>query len=317
MQSRQNVSLVRYAYLSVAVALATMAIKAIAYAVTQSVGLLSDALESIVNLTAALVVVRVLNEITKPPDEEHAFGHSKAEYFSSLFEGMLIGLAAVVIIYTAIQRLLIPEDIHHVSLGLTLAFAASIFNLYVARLLIRKGREHNSIALDADGQHLMSDVWTSLGVLAGVGAVSLTGWQILDPVIAMFVAAKIGWTGIRLIQRSIQGLMDASLPEAQIKLITEILDRYESQGIRFHALRTRQAGAHSFISLHVITPGNWSIRRGHDLLESIEKKIQRAVPLANVFTHIEPMEDPRSWDDHSKDSKNNREELSNTLKSDA
>lgn len=317
MQSRQNVSLVRYAYLSVAVALATMAIKAIAYAVTQSVGLLSDALESIVNLTAALVVVRVLNEIAKPPDEEHAFGHSKAEYFSSLFEGMLIGLAAVVIIYTAIQRLLIPEDIHHVSLGLTLAFAASIFNLYVARLLIRKGREHNSIALDADGQHLMSDVWTSLGVLAGVGAVSLTGWQILDPVIAMIVAAKIGWTGIRLIQRSIQGLMDASLPEAQIKLITEILDRYESQGIRFHALRTRQAGAHSFISLHVITPGNWSIRRGHDLLESIEKKIQRAVPLANVFTHIEPMEDPRSWDDQSKDSKNNSEEPSITLESDA
>jgi cation diffusion facilitator family transporter len=226
-------------------------------------------------------------------------------------------LAAVIIIYTAIQRLLIPEDIHQVSLGLTLAFAASIFNLYVARLLIRKGREHNSIALDADGQHLMSDVWTSLGVLAGVGAVSLTGWQILDPVIAMIVAAKIGWTGIRLIQRSIQGLMDASLPEAQIKLITEILDRYESQGIRFHALRTRQAGAHSFISLHVITPGNWSIRRGHDLLESIEKKIQRAVPLANVFTHIEPMEDPRSWDDQSKDSKNNSEEPSITLESDA
>jgi cation diffusion facilitator family transporter len=317
MQSQQNGSLVRYAYLSVAVALATMAIKAIAYAVTQSVGLLSDALESIVNLTAALVVVRVLNEIAKPPDEEHAFGHSKAEYFSSLFEGLLIGLAAVIIIYTAIQRLLIPEDIHQVSLGLTLAFAASIFNLYVARLLIRKGREHNSIALDADGQHLMSDVWTSLGVLAGVGAVSLTGWQILDPVIAMIVAAKIGWTGIRLIQRSIQGLMDASLPEAQIKLITEILDRYESQGIRFHALRTRQAGAHSFISLHVITPGNWSIRRGHDLLESIEKKIQRAVPLANVFTHIEPMEDPRSWDDQSKDSKNNSEEPSITLESDA
>lgn len=317
MQSRQNDSLVRYAYLSVAVALATMAIKAIAYVVTHSVGLLSDALESIVNLTAALVVVRVLNEIAKPPDDEHAFGHSKAEYFLSLFEGILIGLAAVIIIYTAIQRLLIPEDIHQVSLGLTLAFVASIFNLYVARLLIRKGREHNSIALDADGQHLMSDVWTSLGVLAGVGAVSLTGWQILDPVIALIVAAKIGWTGIRLIQRSIQGLMDASLPEAQIKMITEILDRYESQGIRFHALRTRQSGAHSFISLHVITPGNWSIRRGHDLLESIEKKIQRAVPLANVLTHIEPIEDPRSWNDHGMDSKSNSGELSNTLKSDA
>jgi cation diffusion facilitator family transporter len=274
-----------------------MAIKAVAYSVTNSVGLLSDALESIVNLTAALVAVRVLKEIAKPPDKEHAYGHGKAEYFSSLIEGILIGIAAISIVYTAIQRMLNPEEIQQISLGLTLALVASVFNLYVARLLMRRGREHNSITLEADGEHLMSDVWTSLGVLAGVGAVSITGWQLLDPVIAMIVASKIGWTSIRLTQRSIQGLMDASLPESQIEEISKILDRYRNQEIRFHALRTRQAGAHSFISMHVITPGNWSIRQGHDLLESIEKEIQKVIPLASVFTHLEPLEDPRSWDD--------------------
>ncbi|MHC4489520.1 MAG: cation diffusion facilitator family transporter, partial [Planctomycetota bacterium] len=309
------VSLVRFAYLSVTVALATMAIKSVAFLLTHSVGLLSDALESIVNLTAALVAVRVLNEIAKPPDKEHAFGHGKAEYFSSLFEGILIGVASISIVYTAIQRLLDPEHIQQVSLGLTLALVASIFNFYVARLLIRKGREHNSITLEADGQHLMSDVWTSLGVIAGVGAASITGWQILDPIIAMIVASKIGWTGIRLTQRSIHGLMDASLPEIQIQKINEIMDHYREQDIRFHALKTRQAGAHSFISMHVITPGSWSIREGHDLLESIEKDIQKAIPLANVFTHIEPLEDPRSWDDQSSVSDNNVDDSSDKIKS--
>jgi cation diffusion facilitator family transporter len=302
MLTDRNGSLVRFAYLSVAAALVTMAIKGVAFFVTHSVGLLSDALESIVNLTAALVAVRVLNEIRKPPDKEHTYGHAKAEYFSSLFEGLLIGVAAISIAYAAIQRLLNPEEIQEISLGLTLALFASLFNLYVARLLIRRGREHRSIALEADGQHLMTDVWTSLGVLTGVGAVSITGWQVLDPLIAIIMASKIGWTGIRLTQRSIQGLMDTSLPESQLQKINEILDQYRSKDVRFHALRTRQAGAHSFISLHVITPGKWSVREGHDLLESIEKDIQKAVPLASVFTHLEPMEDPRSWEDSNLES---------------
>lgn len=302
MLTDRNGSLVRFAYLSVTAALVTMAIKGIAFLVTHSVGLLSDALESIVNLTAALVAVRVLNEIRKPPDKEHTYGHAKAEYFSSLFEGLLIGVAAISIVYAAVQRLLNPEEIQEISLGLTLALLASVFNLYVARLLIRRGREHKSITLEADGQHLMTDVWTSLGVLTGVGAVSITGWQVLDPLIAILVASRIGWTGIRLTQRSIQGLMDTSLPESELQKITEILDQYRSKDVRFHALRTRQAGAHSFISLHVITPGKWSVREGHDLLESIEKDIQKAVPLASVFTHLEPMEDPRSWDDSTMES---------------
>jgi cation diffusion facilitator family transporter len=297
MPAQTKPSLVKYALLSVAVALATMAIKTGAYVLTHSVGLLSDALESLVNLTAALFAVRVLYESSKPPDKEHAYGHSKAEYFSSLFEGIMIGIASISIAYTAIRRLLEPEPIQQIPLGLALAAIASILNFLVARLLLDKGKVHQSIALEADGQHLMADVWTSVGVLVGVGTAALTGLTLLDPLIALVVAGKIGWTGLRLIQRSVQGLMDASLPESQIQGIKHILEAYTKDGVRFHALRTRQAGAHGFISVHVITPGDWSVMKGHDLLESIERDIQRAVPLTTVFTHLEPLEDPRSWDD--------------------
>jgi cation diffusion facilitator family transporter len=294
---QRNPSLVKYALLSVAVALATMAIKAGAYALTHSVGLLSDALESLVNLTAALFAVRVLYETSKPPDKEHAYGHGKAEYFSSLFEGVLIGFASISIAYTAILRLIEPEPLEQISLGLTLAAAASILNFLVARVLLDRGKRYNSITLEADGQHLMTDVWTSVGVLLGVGIAALTGLTILDPLIALVLAARIGWTGAQLIRRSVQGLMDASLPEAQVERIKAILASYTALGVQFHALRTRQAGAHSFVSVHVITPGDWSVRKGHDLLETIEREIQHAVPLSTVFTHLEPLEDPRSWDD--------------------
>jgi cation diffusion facilitator family transporter len=293
----RNPSLVKYALLSVGVALGTMAIKTGAYVLTHSVGLLSDALESLVNLTAALFAVRVLYETSKPPDKEHAFGHGKAEYFSSLFEGVLIGIASISIAYTAINRLLDPEPLQQISLGLMLAAAASILNFLVARVLLDRGKTYNSITLEADGQHLMTDVWTSIGVLVGVGMAALTGLTLLDPVIALVVAARIGWTGVRLIQRSVQGLMDASLPESQVQGIIDILDSYSNLGVRYHALRTRQAGAHSFVSVHVITPGDWSVRKGHDLLEAIEREIQHAVPLSTVFTHLEPLEDPRSWTD--------------------
>ena len=297
MQTRRAPSLVRYAWLSVGVAIVTMVIKAIAFSLTRSVGILSDALESIVNLTAALLAVRVLSESSKPPDKEHAFGHGKAEYFSSLFEGLLIGLAAISIVLTALNRLLQPEPIANIPLGLVFAFGASTLNFFVARLLLRVGREHRSIALEANGEHLMSDVWTSIGILVGVAAFAITQWQPLDSIIALVVAAKIGWTSFQLIRRSVQGLMDSSLPEAQIEGISAILDRYKKQGIDFHALRTRQAGAHSFVSVHVITPGDWSVQRGHDLLEEIESEIREAVPLSTIFTHLEPREDPRSWAD--------------------
>ena len=287
----------RYAWLSVGVAVATLVIKGIAYDLTRSVGILSDALESIVNLTAALVAVRVLRESSKPPDKEHAYGHGKAEYFSSLFEGVLIGLAAVSIVVTAVNRLLRPEPIADIPLGIAFALGASLLNFFVAGLLLRVGRKHRSIALEANGEHLMSDVWTSVGILAGLAAFAITQWQPLDSLIALVVAVKIGWTSFQLIRRSIQGLMDSSIPETEIQVINAILNRYKERGIDFHALRTRQAGAHSFVSVHIITPGDWSIKRGHDLLEVIESEIHDAVPLCTIFTHLEPWEDPRSWTD--------------------
>jgi cation diffusion facilitator family transporter len=291
----------QFAWLSVGTAIATMAIKATAYILTLSVGLLSDALESLVNLSAALLAVRILTIVAKPPDQNHAYGHTKAEYFSSLFEGFLILIAAGGITFTAIRRLIEPQPIERIGLGLAISLSASILNLLVARLLIRIGHQRNSIALEADGQHLMTDVWTSIGVLVGVGAVGLTGWQFLDPIIGLIVAASIGLTGIRLMARSIQGLMDPALPDVQLKKINAILEKYEAEGITTHAIRTRQAGARSFVSMHIQAPGSWTLKQGHDLLEAIERDIREAIPNITVFTHIEPAEDPRSWGDEGLD----------------
>jgi cation diffusion facilitator family transporter len=291
----------RFAWLSVGTAITTMAIKATAYALTHSVGLLSDALESLVNLSAALLAVRILTIVAKPPDQDHAYGHTKAEYFSSLFEGLLILVAAGSIAFTAIRRLTEPQPIERIGLGLAISLSASILNLVVAQLLIRIGHRRNSIALEADGQHLMTDVWTSIGVLVGVGAVGLTGWQALDPIIALVVAASIAWTGIRLIVRSIQGLMDPVLPETQIEKINTILEKYTAEGITNHAIRTRQAGVRSFVSMHIQAPGSWTLKQGHDVLEAIERDIREAIPKITVFTHIEPTEDPRSWGDEGLD----------------
>jgi cation diffusion facilitator family transporter len=269
--------------------------------VSKSVGLLSDALESLVNLSAALLAVRILTIVARPPDKEHAYGHSKAEYFSSLFEGSMILVAAISIVFTAVQRLINPQSIERIGLGLGISLSASILNLLVARLLMRIGHQRNSIALEADGQHLMTDVWTSLTILAGVGAVALTDWQPLDSLIALVVGVGIGWTGIRLAHRSVVGLMDTSLPESQMKQILDILNQLSEKGITYHGLRTRQAGARSFISVQIQIPGTWSVQQGHDVAEEIERNIRKAVPLATVFTHLEPREDPRSWEDEGLD----------------
>ncbi len=294
-------SLTRFAWLSVVAALATMALKGGAYLISGSVALLSDALESGVNLTAALLALAVLTVVAQPPDEEHAYGHEKAEYFSSGAEGSLILIAAVTIAYQAIRRLLIPVELARLPLGLTISVVAMLINLFVAIILRRAARRHRSIALEADSQHLMTDVWSSVGVLGGVGAVALTGWQPLDPLVALAAALHIGWSGTRLIRRSIHGLMDTALPERELAQVREILDEYRELGIRFHALRSRQAGARSFVSFHVQVPGDWSVQRGHDLLEAIERKVRHAIPATTVFTHIEPVEDPRSWHDQKLD----------------
>jgi cation diffusion facilitator family transporter len=294
-------SLARFAWISVAAALATIGLKTWAWWVTGSVGLLSDAIESVVNLVAALVALWTLALADRPPDEAHAFGYSKAEYFSSGFEGALILLAAGAILWAAVPRLVAPSPLEQVGVGLVISVVASLINFGVSVLLLRAARQHRSITLEADARHLMTDVWTSGGVVLGVFLVSLTGWERLDPLIAMAVGVNILRTGYKLLRRSALGLLDPSLDRVWLEAIQEVLDRYRAMGIGFHALRTREAAGRSFVSVHVLVPGDWTVQRGHDLLEGIEAEIRAAVPGSSVITHLEPLEDPLSLADEALD----------------
>jgi cation diffusion facilitator family transporter len=301
----EQVSLTRFAWLSIAAALATIALKGAAYYVTGSVGLLSDALESLVNLAAALMALAMLAVAARPPDEMHAYGYSKAEYFSSGAEGALILLAAASIVWTAVPRLISPRPLEQVGVGLAVSVLAAALNFAVARLLLDAGKRYRSITLEADAHHLMTDVWTSAGVVAGIGVVALTGWSRLDPIIALLVAVNILWTGLKLLRRSTLGLLDATLPPSDQEAIKQILSRYLNRGIHYHALRTRHAGSRSFISFHVLLPGEWTVQQGHDLLEDMEREIRAAVPGATVFTHLEPIGDPAAWQDLTLDRPDN------------
>ena len=283
--------------LAIAAALATIGLKVVAWRLTDSVGLLSDALEGTVNLAGAMMMLAMLTIATRPPDDEHAYGYTKAEYFASGFEGMLILIAAVSIAIAAVDRLIAPRPLDNVGAGLAISALASLVNYAVARKLFDAGRRYQSIALEADAHHLLTDVWTSAGVIAGVGAVVLTGWERLDPAIALAVAANIVWTGVKLVRRSVLGLLDRALPAAERKAVNRLLDRYRSEGIDFHALLTRQAGARSFVSVHVLVPGAWSITQGHDLVERIEHDIRTTLPGAIVLTHLEPLGHPASYRD--------------------
>ncbi len=294
-------SLTRYAWLSIAAALATIVLKGVAWKLTGSVGLLSDAIESFVNLAGALMALWMLTLAALPADDDHAHGHGKAEYFSSAFEGFLILLAAVSIGYTAFERLLNPRPLEAVGIGLLVSVAASAINFATARVLLGVGRKHNSITLEADAHHLMTDVWTSAGVILGVGLVWITGALWLDPVVAILVAANIVWTGWQLMQRSAAGLMDISLPAEKRQQIEALLAGYRAQGLDFHALRTRQAGSRTFVTLHVLVPGQWTVKQGHDWAERIEADIRAALPHAHVTTHLEPIEDPLSMIDKDLD----------------
>jgi len=295
-------NLERFAWLSVGAAFATIALKTLAWWLTGSVGLLSDALESIVNLAAALLAVTMLRVAASPPDANHPYGFSKAEYFAAGIEGALIVLAAAGILASAIPRLLEPEPLDSPGLGLTLSVAASGINLAVGVLLIRVGRRHHSIALEADGHHLITDVWTSAGVIIGVGLVFLTGWLRLDPLVALGVAAHIVWTGLRLMRRSWRGLLDAAIPTEDTGEVTKLFAEYSKRyGVSFHALRTRQAGKRRFISFHFLVPDAWSVAQAHRLSEEIEERIRSLVPNASIFTHIEPISDPSSYEDQGLD----------------
>jgi cation diffusion facilitator family transporter len=289
--------LTRFAWLSIAAAIATMALKALAYWLTGSVGLLSDALESLVNLAGALMALAMLTVAARPPDEDHAYGHGKAEYFSAGVEGTLILVAAGSIAVAAANRLVHPRALEQVGLGLAVSVGASLVNLGVALVLLKAAREHRSATLQANAHHLLTDVWTSAGVLVGVAAVAVTGWQRLDPLVALAVAANIVITGGRIVMNSVAGLMDAALPPSEIAALRQLLDRHAADGIEYHALRTRQAGARRFVSVHVLVPPEWSVQKGHELLEEIEADIRRALPPVTVFTHLEPLGDPAAMDD--------------------
>jgi cation diffusion facilitator family transporter len=296
-------NLTRFAWLSIGAAVLTIGLKTFAYWLTGSVGLLSDALESLVNLVAAIMALAMLTVAARPADEIHAFGYGKAEYLSSGLEGALILLAAASIVGTAIPRLLQPQPLEHIGIGLAVSVVASAINFWVARVLLDGGRKYRSITLEADARHLMTDVWTSAGVVVGVGAVAATGWLRLDPIIAIVVAVNILRTGWQLLSRSVQGLLDAALPAGEQDAINQVLKKYESRGIQYHALRTRQAGTRAFISLHVLVPGDWTVQRGHDLLEQLERDIRAAIPGAQLFTHLEPQGDPAAWEDVGLDRK--------------
>ena len=290
-------SLTRFAWLSIAAAIATMLLKTAAWRLTGSVGLLSDALESLVNLAGALMALAMLSVAARPPDEDHPHGHGKAEYFSAGVEGSLIVIAAVSIAVAAVDRLLHPRALQQVGLGLAVSVVASLVNLGVALVLLRAARVNRSVTLQANAHHLLTDVWTSAGVLVGVGAVALTGWPRLDPIVALAVAANIVWTGGRIVLESVGGLMDAALPEHEVAVLRRLLDAYASQGIEYHALRTRRAGSLRFVSVHVLVPPDWSVQRGHDVLEQIEGEIRRALPPVTILTHLEPLGDPLAMDD--------------------
>ena len=293
-----TVNLTRWAWLAIAAALITISLKTGAFALTGSVGLLSDAAESVVNLVAAVIALVALTVAARPADSEHHFGHGKAEYFSAGVEGVLIFVAAAVIVFEAAKRLLDPLPLESIGLGLAISFVATAVNLVVGQALIRAGRAHRSPTLQADGKHLMTDVWTSVGVLVGVLAVGLTGWWRLDPVVAILVAVNILFTGWKLVASSVQGLMDRSLSDEDHNSITAVLDKFTNAEIGFHGLATRESGRHRFMSVHVLVPGAWTVSRGHDVLEDLESSLREKLPGIDIHTHMEPREDHRAYGDY-------------------
>ncbi len=287
----------RYAVLSLVAGVVVLLLKLGAWYVTGSVGLLSDALESLVNIAAAGVAIVALRAASKPPDAEHQFGHGKAEYFSALVEGAMIVVAATMIIYSAVERFFTPEPLEEIGLGLGISVLASAINAAVAILLFRVGRQHGSAALIADAHHLMTDLWTTGGVIVGVLLVGLTGWDRLDPIIALLVAVNIIVVGVRLLRGSTSALLDAALPAEEVDAIRDILRRYQGDEVVIHGLQTRQAGRQRFVSMHVLVPGSWDVARGHDLCHAIETEVQDTMPGTTCITHLEPLEDPRAWED--------------------
>lgn len=297
----QRKSLAPIIWFSIIASILTISIKSAAYFMTGSVGFMSDAMESFINLAAGIVAFVMLTIAARPPDKEHPFGHDKAEYFSSLIEGVLIVIAAIGIAYAAIDRIYHPKPLEELSIGMVLSVIATLINFATARILLHYGKKHNSITIESDAHHLMTDVWTTVGIIVGIGLVKFTNWQLLDPLMAIAVAIGIVYTGTKLIIRSTDGLMDTKLSEKELVIITEILDRYKNKGIYYHALYTRQASSKRFITFHLLFPGELSVHDAHETSKIIENEIRVKLPYSDVFVHLEPLNDPDAQDDFRKE----------------
>ena len=282
--------------LSLLAAVLTIGLKGTAYFLTGSVGLFSDALESFVNLLSATAAYFSLRYSHKPADPEHAYGHEKIEYFSSGLEGALVFVAGIATAWYAVGRLIEPQDLQHLDLGIALSVIATAINFAVAIVLLRVGKRHGSVILEADGHHLMSDVLTSLAVVAGLGLVAFTGVKILDPILAIAVGLSILWTGFKLVRRSFDGLMDRALPKGEQARLREGIRTSLPEGCHFHFLRTRQAGRRKFVDFHLLVPGTWTVQAGHTLAHEIETKLQDLTNALEVTIHVEPIEDESSWE---------------------
>lgn len=306
-------SLTRWAWLSIAAAVVTIGMKTVAYMLTGSVGLLSDALESVVNLVAAVLALIAIAAAAKPADERHHFGHGKAEYLSAGAEGVMILVAAGLIVYAAIDRLLDPQPLEDLGIGLAVTLGATVINGVVGLVILRQGRRHRSMALVADGKHLMTDVYTSIGVIVGIALVAITGWLPLDSIVALAVGVNILWTGFILVRNAGRGLLDHALPQEEtarvLGVLRDFVGRYPAGELEFHGLQTRESGRDQFVSMHVLVPGSWTVTRAHDLVEDVEAAIKDVLPHAQVHTHLEPCEDPRSHEDYAHGPRVVREEL--------
>jgi cation diffusion facilitator family transporter len=290
--TEQHRLLMRYMWMSIGAAVSTIALKVLAAVITGSVGFLSDAMESGVNLIAAVVGLGALALAARPPHPAHEFGHGKAEYLSAGVEGALVFVAAGAIVWTSIQRLIHPMPLEQVGWGFALSTGASLVNLGVGLLLVRAGRRHRSMVLVADGRHLLTDVWTSAGVLVGVALVAIFGWQPLDPIVALLVGVNILRIGYDLLRRSVSGLLDAALPAEEVARVQAVLARHRDAAVRIDAPQTREAGRQRFVHVNVTVPGGWTVARSHDLANALETDIERELPGTTTFVHIEP--DPDS-----------------------
>jgi len=290
----------RYAIYSIIASILTLALKFGAWGMTDSVGLLSDATESIVNLTAGVMALIVITIAMRPADADHTYGHGKAEYFSSGIEGVLIIVAACAIGYASIERFLNPQPLGNLGFGLILALLSSVVNFITAKVMLKAAKRFDSITLEADAKHLLTDVWTSIGLVAGLAVLLIAPqWQVLDPIIACIMAVNIIFTGVSLLKRSIGGLMDDALPADELVTIAEAIHKHQGPNATYHELRTRKSGPMRFIDFHLLVPGISSVREAHDLCCLIEKEIETALERAEVTIHVEPIECDSSYEGES------------------